>query len=855
MAIRNHRRQLLALSIVAAFAATQASWVHAQEAPAAGDAANTSQAAETPDATKATTLSGIKVYAQKRVELLQDVPITMATLPEQLLRDTGVRDIKDLQTLVPALSVTSTTSETQTTARIRGVGTVGDNPGLESSVGIVIDGVPRARNGVAFGDLGELEQVEVLKGPQGTVFGKNTSAGLINVITKRPSFKEEGNLEFTVGNYGAAGVAGSYSNKLSDYAAFRVYAADRKRDGFNDVNTGVGPRTLTTDGDQDFHSVRAQLLITPTKNVDINIIGDYTQRNENCCVGVTVLRGPTAAIVNALSGGNGVIPAVDIDKRLTYNNRDTTQKITDKGLSAEVNWNTSWLGNATFTSITAMRKWDAIGGADIDYSGADIWYRPYGANDNSVRFKTFSQELRLAGSADRVDWMVGLYYDNEKLQRHDAITLGPAYEPYLSTALLNNIAASFPAGLVNTTGAATFLSQAAGMPYGTAYSGAASHDHWKQDAKSTAGFGNVTFHATDALALTAGIRYTHENKSVDSFYSNPNGGLACAAGLTTPARVAGALASRGVPAPYLAAIVPTVIGYMCLPWANTLFNGRTTAQEFSENEWSGTLKATYRFNDTMMAYASAARGYKAGGFNLDRVQSGNGLSNGPAGIFPVTDTSFPGEFVNSFELGTKTSWQDGNLLLNAALFHSKYTDFQLNSFLGTSYVVRSIPELTTQGVDADLLWQTRIPGLSLQAGATYTDAKYGDAPLPDAALALLPGNTAGFAPKWALTGGVTYQWDFNDYLMGRFNVGAKHTTEYNTGSDLSPYKMQPAYTLVNARLTIGAISKRWQVELWGNNLTNKTYMQVGYDAPIQTGSINAFLGAPRTVGLTLRGAL
>jgi outer membrane receptor protein involved in Fe transport len=845
MMISNQRRQRLALSIVAAFAAIQAAPLNAQQAPA-------STGAEASTSSEPTTLSAITVRAQKRVELLQDVPITMSTLPEQLLLDTGVHNVKDLQVLVPALIVTSTTSETQTTARIRGVGTVGDNPGLESSVGIVIDGVPRSRNGVAFGDLGEIEQVEVLKGPQGTVFGKNTSAGLINVITKRPSFKEEGNLEFTAGNHATVGVAGSYSNAISQYAAFRVFAVDRQHDGYNKVNTGVGPRTVDGDGDQNFHSVRAQLLITPSSSVDINIIGDYTQRNENCCVGITTRRGPTAAIVNALAGGKGVIAQADPSQRLAYSNRDTTQKITDKGISAELNWN---MADMTLTSITALRRWDAIGGADLDFSGADIFYRGYGAGDNDVRFKTFTQELRLAGSSDRFDWMGGLYYDNEKLVRTDTITLGAAYEPYLSTALLNSIASSFPAGLVNTAGAATFLSQAAGMPYGTALSGVGTHDRWNQDATSTAAFGNVTFRATDALALTGGLRYTHGQKNVDSFYSNPNGGRGCGAALVNPGGVGAALAARGVPGPYIAGIVPTVLGYMCLPWSNALFNGRTTHQQHDENEWSGTLKATYRWSDSVMAYASAARGYKAGGFNLDRVQSGNALSNGPAGIFPVTDTSFPGEFVDSFELGSKTSWQGGNLLLNAALFHAKYTNFQLNSFIGTSYVVRAIPELKTQGVDMDLLWQTRLDGLSLQGGATYTDAKYGDDPLPDTALALLPGSTASFAPKWALTGGVTYQWNFNASLMGRLNVGAKHTTAYNTGSDLSPFKLQPAYTLVNARLTVGAVSKRWQVELWGNNLTNKTYMQVGFDAPIQTGSYNAFLGAPRTFGLTVRGSL
>ncbi len=848
MKTRYHRQQRLAFSILAALAITTLPAAFAQDTAA--------PAADVPTTeNKVTTLSQITVQAQKRVELLQDVPITMATLPEQLLEDTGVHDIKDLQTLVPTLFVTSTTSETQTTARIRGVGTVGDNPGLESSVGIVIDGVPRARNGVAFGDLGDLEEIEVLKGPQGTVFGKNTSAGLINVITKRPVFKEEGNLELTAGNYNAWGVAGSYNNKLSDSAAFRVFVVKRERDGFNDVNVGTGPRTLTKDGDQNFHSMRAQLLLTPTNNVDINFIGDYTQRNEDCCAGVTIVRGPTAPIVDALAGGNGVIPTVDLGRRLTYSNRDTTQRIIDKGVSGEVNWATPWLGHATLTSITALRRWDAVGGADLDFSGADIWYRPYGMDQNSVRFKTFSQELRLAGTTDRVDWMAGLYYDDEKLQRNDAVSLGAAYEPYLSIAVLNNVAAAFPPGLINTTGAAAFLSQAVGMPFGTAFAGAASRDQWKQDAKSTAAFGNVTFHATEKLALTLGLRYTHESKSLDSFYSNPNGGLACGAALANPGQVGAALAGRGVPGQFIAPIVPTVIGFMCLPWANPIFNGRTTAQSFTDNEWSGTAKAAYRWNEGVMTYASAARGYKAGGFNLDRVQSGNGISDGPQGIVPVTDTSFPGEFVNSYELGAKTNWQDGNLLLNAALFHSKYTDFQLNSFLGTSFVVRSVPELISKGLDADLWWQTHVTGLSLQAGATYTHAKYGDELLPDAALALVPGGTAGFAPRWAVTGGVTYQWNFNSYLMGRFNAGAKYMTEYNTGSDLNPAKMQPSYTLLNARMVVGAINKRWQVELWGSNLTNRTYKQVGYDAPIQPGSFNAFLGSPRTYGLTLRASM
>jgi len=172
-------RSGLVLAITAALAGASLMPVHAQENAAAAGA----QEEDAP-----VTLSAITVTAQKREEALQDVPISITALSEQLLQDTGVRDVKDLQVLVPGLTVTSTQSEAQTTARIRGIGTVGDNAGLESSVGVVIDGVYRPRNGVGFGDLGEIERIEVLKGPQGTVFGKNTSAGVINVITRRPHY-------------------------------------------------------------------------------------------------------------------------------------------------------------------------------------------------------------------------------------------------------------------------------------------------------------------------------------------------------------------------------------------------------------------------------------------------------------------------------------------------------------------------------------------------------------------------------------------------------------------------------------------------------------------------------------------
>jgi outer membrane receptor protein involved in Fe transport len=856
-------RSVLTLAVTAALIAGPAWSQDATPAPATGDE-------EEP-----TTLDSIKVTAQKREEALQDVPISLTALPERLLRDTGVRDIKDMQVLVPGLTVTSTQSETQTTARIRGIGTVGDNAGLESSVGVVIDGVYRPRNGVGFGDLGEIERIEVLKGPQGTVFGKNTSAGVINVITRRPSYDTRVEGELTVGNYGALGVAGSFNTGLGETAAMRIYAAKRERDGFIDVRTGAGPRTETEDGDQNMHTVRAQLQLEPTYDLRINVIADFTSREENCCVGVTTVRGATANIIDALSPDSGVVPVANPFARVAYSNRGTAQDIKDSGVSAEVNWTTPWLGGATFTSITAHREWESLNGLDFDFSSADILYRNPDENDAFTAFKTLSQEFRLTGATDRVDWMVGAFYSNEDLRRNEAYQIGSAYEPYLSIALLSLIN---PA-LGTRPDAPLFLSQATGRTFGTVFAGTGAQDRYEQNARSTALFTNNTWHATDALDITVGARYTIEDKRLESRYSNPNGGLGCASyfgpnGQVSPAaigRIATALTTRGLPFAALPpaqqqAIISNIVGFSCLPWTNPLHNGRNTLQERQEKEWSGTLKAAYRWNENVMTFVSAARGYKGGGFNLDRVQSNTGLSSGTQGVLPVNDTSFPGEFVDSYEIGAKTTWAGGDLLLNATAFHQTYSGFQLNSFLGTSFVVRSIPEVVSKGVDADLLWQP-VRGLLFQGGLTYADTRYGDEVpgadfmAPAGSLYKLPGNRISFAPYWSGSASITWEHDLLRDLTGRFNIGAKYMSDFNTGSDLDPEKMQDAYTVVNARYALGARDRTWAVEFWAQNLFDEEYVQVGFDAPLQNvspqpgnafNSFNAFLGAPRTYGVTLR---
>lgn len=797
------------------------------------------------------TIDELVVTAQKREENLQDVPIVVTTLPGQLLRDTGVKDIKDLTILTPGLVVTSTQSEAVTTARIRGVGTAGDNPGLESSVGVVIDGVYRPRNGVSFGDLGQLERIEVLKGPQGTLFGKNTSAGVINVITKGPSFEFGAEGELTVGDYGAYGGSVAVTGPLvADKAAARVYFAARKRDGFLDVKTGNGPSGDDDNYDQNFWTARGQLLVTPSEALSIKFSADYTDRDEKCCDAVQIRSGTTAAIVNALAApGVGVAVPANPGARVAYANRPAVQEIVDGGVAMEVNADLSF---GVLTSITAYRHWKANSGLDTDFSGADIIYR--NARDHFVEFGTFSQELRLAGETGKLNWLVGAFYADETLDNRTNFLSGASFERYLSL-------------LLSQGANPNFVSILNGRPAGTSYAGGAGQfDRYHQRAKTLALFTNNTWHVTDQFDVTLGLRWTTEDKDLESLQSNSDGGVGCA---TAKQRFAGgAWTAIGIPA----ASQGTILTNMCLPYFNNAFNQRRDHQSSDENEWTGTIKAAYRWSPQVMTYASYARGYKGGGFNLDRTQSSNGLQSGGPGLTPIHDTSFPAEFVDSYELGIKNTLLDRSLLLNATLFHQTFTDFQLNAFLGVSFQVRPIPEVVSKGADVDLLWFTPIEGLTVQGGLTYADTRYGDDKVPNDATngnALLPGSRLSYAPEWSSSASVGYERPVSDTLEMRFNVGAKYMSDYNTGSDLLPIKLQKAYTLVNARVSLGDQDERWTVEVWANNLFDKDYYQVAFNGPLQGASglsatnavynpaldtltYDAIFGAPRTFGATLR---
>ena len=834
-----------------------------------------------------TTIDDIIVTAQKREQSLQDVPIVVTSLSQEVLQDAGVKDIKDLTILTPGMTVTSTTTEASTTARIRGVGTVGDNPGLESSVGVVIDGVYRSRNGVGFGDLGEMARIEVLKGPQGTLFGKNTSAGVINIITEAPSFTPGWNLEASAGNFDSWGLSGSVTGPITDQIAMRLYAARRERNGLYDVDVGAGPRTLTDDANQEFYTLRGQLLFLPNDDASIRVIADYTRRTEYCCAAVQVRTGPTYPFIDGTAVGTGQRPPAPgfgalPFSRQAFSNRDTGQEIIDRGISAEANIDVDWFGGSTLTSVTSFRDWSTTNGMDLDFTSSDIAYRNQDG-EFQASLDSLTQEVRLAGANDRLDWLVGVFATRENVSRGDTFYFGAAYAPVLSyqlSAALNAatagaipISPSIIPCFTRTAQTTLGLQQCLGtggavMGGGPSFAaGQSLRDNYAQASESVALFTNNTFHMTDAFDITVGLRYTYDSKRLDSLQTNVGtNGLTCAAGLANQGAIVGAVGAANAPA---------ILGRLCLPWSNPFYANRARSEEVNDSEISGTVKASYRLNDSVMVYASYARGYKSFGFNMDRVQSG---------VTPNTSLYFPSEIADSYEAGIKTTLFDRTVLLNATYFDQTFSDFQLNTFLGTAFVVESIPELTARGVDADFMWFTPIEGLSFAGGVTYTDAKYGEFTAADLfnpanfnQLSLLPGNRSSFAPEWSGTASINFDREIGGGLRAGFALSAKYMTEYNTGSDLLPFKMQDAFTTVNGRISIGAADDRWTLDLWGQNLTDEEYVQVAFNGFLQGSAFNgplntapgpyqgsyynpsadsqtyaAFLGSPRTYGFTLR---
>ena len=884
----------------------------------------------------------IIVTATRRASPLSDVPIAVSAVTAQAMQNSGATDIRALNQLAPSLLLSSTGTEANASARIRGIGTVGDNPGLESSVAVFIDGVYRSRTGAGLNELGEIERVEVLRGPQGTLFGRNASAGLINIISKAPEFKLAGKAEITYGNYDYWRLAARITGPVSDQLALSLDGVWSKRDGFYDLVNASGAKVGETN-DRDRYFLRGQALFEPNDALSIRLIGDYTHRDESCCGAAyieTRERRPVAGggystapfnrIAAILAGQGSTFPVDPYDRDLHITaGRDYVSKLKDWGVSGEINYD---LGGAKLTSITAYRNYKSQDYGDYDYSGADLLYR----DPNTYRqFRTFTQEVRAQGSAfgEVLDWLVGGYYAHEKLALEDNIRFGADYGRFaacrlmagagvnsnltaaqlgacgsgLATqALISGTQAQLNAGLtpavgatqagIISTGLGNGLRALAAIPSGTGDVASLYH----QKSENWALFTHNIVHITRQLDLTLGLRYTHESKRFSADFNNNNATCAAlqASGLSG---IATNPLLRNTSAGTLAGGILTL---GCLGNGSTGLNTLDLNDKITDGEFSGTAVLSWKPIDELLVYGSYSKGYKAGGYNLDRFQLGStGLNPVPAVFAPrtnadVTSLRFAAEKVDAFEVGLKYSQPKWSA--NIAAFRQEFKNFQLNTFNGTSFVVQNIngcdgaltaartcasgdvgPGLISQGVELELS-ATPVRNVRLSGGFTYARAKFanrlvgsGDGTVPlDPALFLLPGSINSQAPEAVTT--VSASWTpplGSNGLSALFYVDGRMSSDFNTGSDLFPEKRQDGYAVFNARVGIRGPQQRWAVEFWGQNIFNQDYTQVAFSSPLQSSSpststtgqfalgapmanqlISAYLAEPRTYGVTLRGS-
>ena len=909
---------------------------------------NTGETAATARAdTDQVNSSDIIVTATRRSERLSNVPIAVSAVGQEALQNSGGSDIRSLNQLAPSLLISSTGNEANASARIRGIGTVGDNPGLESSVAVFIDGVYRSRTGVGLNELGEIDRVEVLRGPQGTLFGRNASAGLINIITRAPDFKFGYNAEATYGNYDQYRFVGGITAPLiADKLAARIDGVYVNRDGFyHNVTAGGGSESRPNDRNRYF--IRGQLLFKPTDDITLRLIGDYTHRNESCCAAVyysqkettdptpnapgvapffatvntdgAVVTNPRNRVVDILRRQGAVYPLagntpdpfnrqVAITPGKTFKN-----KTKDYGGSGQLDWN---LGGATLTSITAYREYKAGNAGDVDYTNIDLTAR---AGDGKAyrQFKTFTQEARLQGSlfGDKLDWLIGGFYSKEKLKLSDNVVFGSQYGAFASCRLVANVSPALAAqgqglsGCLSPTGRATVLGAfgpaagpliAAGLDRLSTLNNLGDNGSiYRQDSENYAFFTHNILHLTDTLSVTGGLRYTHEKKKFSAKFNNNN--------TICPTQQA-ALAPLALSQSGATAFAQGIISLTCTGNSSSALNALDLKDSFSDGEFTGTAVLSWKPTRSLLTYVSYAKGYKAGGYNLDRSDLGgvNGVLTGRTNA-DAPGLRFDAEKVNNYEVGAKFNTR--GFTLNIAAFREEFTDFQLNTFNGSIFVVQNIeackdslggldrdngfnpvtgaqtgacptnrskkPGVISQGVELEAVLSP-IRQVTFTGGYTYADtffrknligsSKTGE-PL-DRALFLLPGSALSNAPRNVVTSSFSWTPDLGaNGLSGLLYIDSRTTSDYNTGSDLAPEKAQDGFTIVNARIGIRGPDQRWALEFWGQNVFNKNYIQVAFNTPFQgagssanvqrfggTGNAlySAFLAEPRTYGVTLR---
>jgi len=817
-------------------------------------------------------LETITVTAQKRAQNLQEVPVSVTAFTGDEMAEAVIKDMYDLQTNVPGLGAFQSQSATNSSFSIRGVGTSSQNFGLESSVGLYVDGVYRARQNSMINNLVDVAAVEVLRGPQGTLFGKNTPSGAILVSTAKPSHDgDDGFVEATVGNYGLVNLSGAMSfSAIEDVLAFRATAFSSSRDGtISDVN--LGEDTLN---DRNRWGARLQALYTPGDDVSLRIIADYSDIDEICCGAPVQLSNVQALELPGTFGSDAALPSLggtvftggdafyDREVALSFLPEST---MTDKGLSAELNWDID--DNYTLVSISAYRNFESFDNIDTDFTDADL----FGTSNLSAQ-KSFSQELRLDYTGDKVNYILGAYYFTQELDLEYSLYTDSLFNSFFLSQFEGAFDPLF-AGLdeISALTGGFIAPTAVAAPAGTGFDHVAAQEH-----ESYALFAQFDYQFTDELTLTAGIRYTDESKDLateftenlpsgedfPTFFSNTTE-LAIGGGLAGAAlqNIGAALLSGQAPS---AADLEAIRPFQTIGWGFNALGATTAArpnivEELSDDQITGTVKLSWQPNRDTLVYGSFGTGYKSGGTNTDRI------ANGFAPLFDA-------ETSESFELGIKKDLRDYDLRINAAAHYTTVEDFQANTFTGNGFNLQNAGDYEISGFEVEATW-VPMDDLEVNLAWAFVDAEYKtftggncwvaytfhtgiDDPGRQNATDQFcdrSGDRPGGEPKNYAVISVKKDFELADDIYSYIQGDFSHTSEIILDGSNDPYAIQDAYNIVNLRLFMNFEDMDMDVVVWARNLLDEEYInRTNFNAPLQTGKLNAYMAEPTTFGVTVK---
>jgi outer membrane receptor protein involved in Fe transport len=822
----------------------------------------------------------IIVQSQRRDQSLSDVPLSVTLVSGAEIEASGIKDMFDMRQNVPGLIVAQSQTTTSSNFSIRGIGSTSNNFGVESSVGLYVDGVYRSRQGSLINELIDVEAVEVLRGPQGTLFGKNTAAGAILLRTVAP---EAGNanafINVETGNYGLSRISAATNIDLKENLTFRGTLFSSQRDGYiSDLALGENLYN-----DRDRHGIRMQLGVNdPSDDFNMRVIVDYSEIDEACCGVVsridglfsqasvpnfpTLVPGSDSAII-ALGGRvqqsfpypqailNGAFGAGAANiKNVPFEDYSTTQNYLprstnkDRGISFEINKS---IDDFMFSSVTALRNYDTYDRIDADFTNVDILERINNAEQDSI-----SQEFRLSGNiGDKGSFFqAGLYFFSQDIHNLTHTNGGTRMNDYVLALQPDVVSLLTGVGQVVAGAGGALPAVATPFPAGFYVT-----EDMAQEHNSWAAFGQTDLVLSDRVTLTLGARYTNEKKTIAGAFTQTASGppIDITAMGTNLAYI-----NPASPAYGLGTLNPAVFLPILAPndgWGGYLFDVLAPRPnlnaELDDSQVTGTAKLAFQANDNVMLYGSYATGFKAGGTNTDRIN-------------PALSPIFKPETSASFEAGLKGNWD--RFRIGLSVYKTDFDDFQANSFTGTGFNLQNAGKIETEGWELEYSLQpfenTNISGFFANntgnyksfIGGTCRDAFVfhtgtadpGGAGDVDAEVCDRSGGVISANPENRSFVSVTQTYPVS---IGSLFLRAEYSyaSEFFTDGDLDPNTLQGGTELVNIRMGIDIDSWDSRITLWGRNIMDERTFYGSFDQPLGAGRMNSYPIEPRTYGLSL----